>query len=109
DGIRDFHVTGVQTCALPIYAGPRCLAAAFPGRHPPAAPPREPASTEPERRIVPSPSPACPSHHPLPSTERRKQGDDSILRKRSIRPPFVTWFVTSFHGTWVQPLGSRRG
>src|SRR5690606_41110652 len=22
DGIRDFHVTGVQTCALPIYAGP---------------------------------------------------------------------------------------
>src|SRR5690606_39654659 len=21
DGIRDFHVTGVQTCALPIYAG----------------------------------------------------------------------------------------
>src|SRR5690606_40379544 len=23
DGIRDFHVTGVQTCALPIYAGQR--------------------------------------------------------------------------------------
>src|SRR5690606_40696399 len=22
DGIRDFHVTGVQTCALPIYATP---------------------------------------------------------------------------------------
>src|SRR5690606_16145702 len=22
-GIRDFHVTGVQTCALPIYAQPR--------------------------------------------------------------------------------------
>src|SRR5690606_40813962 len=21
DGIRDFHVTGVQTCALPIYIG----------------------------------------------------------------------------------------
>src|SRR5690606_39549620 len=21
DGIRDFHVTGVQTCALPIYSG----------------------------------------------------------------------------------------
>src|SRR5690606_40977701 len=21
DGIRDFHVTGVQTCALPIYQG----------------------------------------------------------------------------------------
>src|SRR5690606_40838245 len=24
DGIRDFHVTGVQTCALPIYAGSGC-------------------------------------------------------------------------------------
>src|SRR5690606_39596012 len=23
DGIRDFHVTGVQTCALPIYAAER--------------------------------------------------------------------------------------
>src|SRR5690606_40085011 len=23
DGIRDFHVTGVQTCALPIFHGPR--------------------------------------------------------------------------------------
>src|SRR5690606_41050581 len=23
DGIRDFHVTGVQTCALPIYPGQR--------------------------------------------------------------------------------------
>src|SRR5690606_40678617 len=26
DGIRDFHVTGVQTCALPIYAGCTALA-----------------------------------------------------------------------------------
>src|SRR5690606_39800676 len=25
DGIRDFHVTGVQTCALPIYLRPRRL------------------------------------------------------------------------------------
>src|SRR6202007_645302 len=24
DGIRDFHVTGVQTCALPILAGDAC-------------------------------------------------------------------------------------
>src|SRR5690606_39482120 len=27
DGIRDFHVTGVQTCALPIYAQPAAYAA----------------------------------------------------------------------------------
>src|SRR5690606_40520715 len=32
DGIRDFHVTGVQTCALPIYArGPLALALARAG------------------------------------------------------------------------------
>src|SRR5690606_39704442 len=24
DGIRDFHVTGVQTCALPIFSLPFC-------------------------------------------------------------------------------------
>src|SRR5690606_39886082 len=29
DGIRDFHVTGVQTCALPIYTLPRTLARLF--------------------------------------------------------------------------------
>src|SRR5690606_7770276 len=26
DGIRDFHVTGVQTCALPIYSSQTCCA-----------------------------------------------------------------------------------
>src|SRR5690606_40316918 len=31
DGIRDFHVTGVQTCALPISSAPVRL-----GEHPPA-------------------------------------------------------------------------
>src|SRR5690606_39597786 len=32
DGIRDFHVTGVQTCALPIYAVNTSLYARL--RHP---------------------------------------------------------------------------
>src|SRR5690606_40987645 len=27
DGIRDFHVTGVQTCALPIYDAPALASA----------------------------------------------------------------------------------
>src|SRR5215475_14709930 len=44
DGIRDFHVTGVQTCALPIsdlelnpspYSGLRCPSR--PGTRPPSA------------------------------------------------------------------------
>src|SRR5690606_40610283 len=30
DGIRDFHVTGVQTCALPILLGPLALNIAAP-------------------------------------------------------------------------------
>src|SRR5690606_39434890 len=29
DGIRDFHVTGVQTCALPIYPGKLVSALVF--------------------------------------------------------------------------------
>src|SRR5690606_40020758 len=29
DGIRDFHVTGVQTCALPIYPASRCRSSVF--------------------------------------------------------------------------------
>src|SRR5690606_39392850 len=32
DGIRDFHVTGVQTCALPIYAAETCAATMNPAR-----------------------------------------------------------------------------
>src|SRR5690606_40932260 len=35
DGIRDFHVTGVQTCALPIY----------PARRPHLFPPRQSGRT----------------------------------------------------------------
>src|SRR5579883_2855356 len=35
DGIRDFHVTGVQTCALPIWGGTRAPCKPF-HRFPPA-------------------------------------------------------------------------
>src|SRR6266511_6039764 len=38
DGIRDFHVTGVQTCALPISGVPASAAAT--GRWPPLVPRR---------------------------------------------------------------------
>src|SRR5690606_39513927 len=39
DGIRDFHVTGVQTCALPICTPPVATPACFGGgnRDPPPA------------------------------------------------------------------------
>src|SRR6266511_6364796 len=41
DGIRDFHVTGVQTCALPISgtAPGACFAGPLSPRPPPFAPP----------------------------------------------------------------------
>src|SRR5690606_23110278 len=34
DGIRDFHVTGVQTCALPISGFPECLEGRVKTLHP---------------------------------------------------------------------------
>src|SRR5207302_6467930 len=40
DGIRDFHVTGVQTCALPIYVGPRYRRVGDVERHDAEAEPR---------------------------------------------------------------------
>src|SRR5690606_40245194 len=47
DGIRDFHVTGVQTCALPIFLqcadGPRAAGA---HRSAPARAPRTAVSTD---------------------------------------------------------------
>src|SRR5690606_39490749 len=37
DGIRDFHVTGVQTCALPIYQGFEAELSSLPGKYAPPA------------------------------------------------------------------------
>src|SRR5690606_39395331 len=53
DGIRDFHVTGVQTCALPISTESACVIPAQEG-------PRRPTSqTVRERRVNPG-------HGPIP-------------------------------------------
>src|SRR5690606_39717395 len=64
DGIRDFHVTGVQTCALPIWstrsrtpASPRLMTAALPRKIPrfgttSAAP--KPCERSPRRRLASS-------------------------------------------------------
>src|SRR5690606_11901899 len=61
DGIRDFHVTGVQTCALPISSRPGARGGAR------ASPPAGPRTrlvpgghvSEPELRIVPAAQAAC--------------------------------------------------
>src|SRR6266581_7852814 len=49
DGIRDGRVTGVQTCALPISAGPPCWPP-WPTVWPPPACTRSPVGSE-ERRV----------------------------------------------------------
>src|SRR5690606_41195913 len=49
DGIRDFHVTGVQTCALPIFTG-RVCGPSPQTRAPPGAPRR------PSARVIRGPA-----------------------------------------------------
>src|SRR5690606_40758218 len=48
DGIRDFHVTGVQTCALPIWARPPPSSLQRRGKRGPR--PQNEARTRPSRR-----------------------------------------------------------
>src|SRR5690606_41200941 len=69
DGIRDFHVTGVQTCALPIYfrrhdsLQPRLARVLSPDASPCSAPPYPypcPGDTAPQAE------PACRGRPPVP-------------------------------------------
>src|SRR5690606_40189244 len=63
DGIRDFHVTGVQTCALPIFrpatrsSSPSPARAGVPAPTPPPAP-RIPPSAPARRPALPDHAPA---------------------------------------------------
>src|SRR5690606_41171145 len=80
DGIRDFHVTGVQTCALPIwhrqhvplpvrYAPPR--SARDVGRHPP---PRDHSAAPPPRQTTgPAPAPGRSEERRVGKEERSRQ------------------------------------
>src|SRR6266511_4322213 len=75
DGIRDFHVTGVQTCALPISTGPS--AASWPA---PCGPRRPRSVDEPSTR-TPGPRSSTPTgawhRSPRPAT-RALRGDKAI-------------------------------
>src|SRR5687768_18560691 len=74
DGIRDVAVTGVQTCALPIWT-PR------PARSPPGCARRK-ASGRPERRRALPPPP-----RPLPPPDREGvvEGKGGLLGGRCVR------------------------
>src|SRR5690606_40197781 len=97
-----FHVTGVQTCALPIFpvenlavvpersdgwcpvenlaAAPDCAVGRCPaGNHPPLAVAEPPGWTTGARQL-----PGCPacrsSHHPPPRSEERRVGEERRCR-----------------------------
>src|SRR3712207_6887888 len=74
DGIRDIGVTGVQTCALPIWPPPRERAHRSPGRTPPSARsrrgPARPGPTGARWRRGPAGSPR--PRRPGPSRPDRK-------------------------------------
>src|SRR5207302_2888158 len=92
DGIRDFHVTGVQTCALPICSGARCPSApCTTGRPPPPASSPATCADWAARTLTPSPSPAAagegrattdagrvraPASPPTPRSEERRGGKE---------------------------------
>src|SRR5690606_41158765 len=91
DGIRDFHVTGVQTCALPI-SGPapetgsalpedcrtRCDGAAHQASVPSVAPPWDSTRRSEERRVGKESSDLCP-----PYRCKRKNGRMGVAGVRS--------------------------
>src|SRR5690606_22252885 len=58
DGIRDFHVTGVQTCALPISSAPSCRASRTARCRRSSS---RPTPTSRARRPPPTSSASCPA------------------------------------------------
>src|SRR5690606_40131710 len=76
DGIRDFHVTGVQTCALPI-SGSSSIAGSLVGADAGGARPHD------RWRAVP----ARPGRTPRPCYLRRPTNRSSILDGRHEEPP----------------------
>src|SRR5690606_40184713 len=96
NGIRDFHVTGVQTCALPIWC---CCAgvlnpAPSAGQMPPAA--HYPAAGTdrascglphpPDRESVVRANPAAPAAGPATTPDRLRAGCHGRATESVIRP-----------------------
>src|SRR5207302_7900045 len=70
DGIRDFHVTGVQTCALPIYPVP--FNEVHPGDYGPCMGCINDAEFEGKPRLNSSPTPARAGQRMAPGRSRRR-------------------------------------
>src|SRR5690606_12036455 len=100
DGIRDFHVTGVQTCALPICAAHSeglltSQTAEVEHQHAPVGPDPEPAA------------PWCPEH-PAALVERRDEGLE-ILPCPGLRHPLPRRGCTAVGGASPAASRERRG
>src|SRR5690606_39420519 len=94
DGIRDFHVTGVQTCALPIYpqrfargvkpsdeAQRRILVRRLKSELPKELPPRADGTPRfPERRVVPLEIKYPDAERQIHRSEERRVGKDGRAR-----------------------------
>src|SRR5205807_7464611 len=77
DGIRDYKVTGVQTCALPIY--PTGGLAASDGR---IGPPRSLVPTKPEPDVSPTPAGLRFLDHTYPGIEENLALDERSEERR---------------------------
>src|SRR5207253_3648171 len=80
-GVRDGHVTGVQTCALPIWSSPATAGSTSWAAA--AAPPRSGStpSPAPSRASPRAASPTCPTGRPTPAarpwkSEERRVGKE---------------------------------
>src|SRR5690606_40620535 len=88
DGIRGFHVTGVQTCALPIYTSLRMFSSCY----------RALGSTLAGMPRIPSPLSSTVAHLVDPNGDQNDEADDDLLREigrascrargRSVCPSF---------------------
>src|SRR5690606_27955520 len=82
DGIRDFHVTGVQTCALPIWWRP-AMRRPPPSGWPPCSAATRVSSSADRRRTVPGEGPGRgdrpPPDHPA--------GHGRLVHRERPRPP----------------------
>src|SRR5690606_39919563 len=79
DGIRAFHVTGVQTCALPIYPEPGG------SRYHPWWPPQSPTTADPPEAVRRRPEPHARSSppagpEPYGRSEERRVGKECRSR-----------------------------
>src|SRR5207249_5629743 len=102
DGIRDRNVTGVQTCALPIYLVPRAV---FPNQDEPKQQARQPTQKRSEQKI-------CLHHrHPVENVGRgvaQHRADGPRFSVTARRFPFCVAHSSEGQNSQAAELGLSR-